>query len=274
MGARATRPDGVEAAGSRVGQIGRRCTTLAKEAGNVVFASGKLTKDTYTVTFSTDLVGINGIRLEALSDPRLPMKGPGRAPNGNQVLNELHVAVAPKKDSAKSQPVKLENAVADYSQNGWHVSGAIDGDLGTGWAIDNQQGRDHFAVFECHEAVGAAGGSIITVTLDQQYPDGNHELGKFRLSVTTAKHPSRQENLPGNIAAILKFPSDKRTAAQKTELAAYYRSLDPDVNRLLQAVAQHANDRANARQLGAQDLVWALLNSPAFLFNCSCRGRC
>ena len=47
----------------------------------------------------------------------------------------------------------------------------------------------------------------------------------------------------------------------------HYRSLDPELTRLTLAVAQHSNDRVNARLLGAQDLVSALINSPAFLFN-------
>ncbi len=45
---------------------------LAQEADNVVFASGKLSKDKYTITAETELTGITGIRFEALADPRLP----------------------------------------------------------------------------------------------------------------------------------------------------------------------------------------------------------
>jgi hypothetical protein len=73
--------------------------------------------------------------------------------------------------------------------------------------------------------------------------------------------------LPENIAKLLATPADKRIDAQKTELANYYRRQDAELARLTQAVAQHANDRANARLMGTQDLVWALINSPAFLFN-------
>ena len=61
----------MDAARSAIREVRRR-RTLAKEANNVVFVSGKLAKDTYTVTLATDLVGITGIRLEALTDKRLP----------------------------------------------------------------------------------------------------------------------------------------------------------------------------------------------------------
>jgi len=50
-----------------------------------VLATGKLPdNDDYTLTFSTDLAGITGIRLETLTDPSLKGGGPGR--EGNFVL--------------------------------------------------------------------------------------------------------------------------------------------------------------------------------------------
>jgi WD40 repeat protein len=242
--------------------------TLSQEADLSVFASGKLAKDTYTLVAATELVGITAIRLEALTDPRLPHNGPGRAPgNGNQVLSELRLTMAPNNDPAKAKPVTLQNAQADYNQPGWHVSGAIDGNLATGWALDGQTSKNHVAVFECKEDIGAAGGSLLIFTLDQQFGDGQHELGKFRLLVTTSKRPIGLAPLPENVAKILAVPAENRGEEQKSDVAAYYRSIDGELARLTQAVAQHSNDRANSRLLGAQDLAWALINSPAFLFN-------
>jgi hypothetical protein len=163
--------------------------------------------------------------------------------------------------------VQLQNAQADYNQPGWHVTGAIDGDLGTGWAIDAQEGHDHVALFECQKNVGFPGGTLLIFTLDQQYPDGHHLLGKFRLSASTSKRPVRLEGAPSNVARLLAIPPAKRSAAEQAELTQHFRSLDSELARLQLAVAQHSNDRVNARLLGAQDLVWALINSPAFLFN-------
>ena len=183
------------------------------------------------------------------------------------MLSEFRVTAAPANNPSKSKPVTLENAQADYSQPGWHVSGAIDGDLGTGWAIDNQEGHNHVALFECQKDIGFSGGTLLTITLDQHFPDGKHLLGKFRLSASTAKRPVRLEGQPASIAKLLAIPPEKHSAAEKAELTKYYRSLDPELTRLQLAVAQHSNDRANARLLGTQDIVWALINSPAFLFN-------
>ncbi len=49
------------------------------------------TPDTYTVTCTTSLANITGVRLEALADASLPWNGPGRADNGNFVVTEFKV---------------------------------------------------------------------------------------------------------------------------------------------------------------------------------------
>jgi hypothetical protein len=239
---------------------------LTKEPGDIVFASGKAPRDRYTITVNTDLREITGFRIEALADKRLPQSGPGRGVNGNFVLNELNVAAAPANQPSKPQPIALENAQADYAQPGWSVTGAIDGDPATGWAIDNQEGHNHFAMFQCAHDVGFANGTLLSFTLDQQF-GVDHLIGKFRLSATTSRRPIRMEGEPAKVARLLAIPPAKRSALEKSELTKYFRSIDPELARLQLAVAQHSNDRANARLLGAQDVVWALINSPAFLFN-------
>ncbi len=69
--------------------------TLSVLGDQSILASGTLPfTDTYTVTATTALTGITGFRLEALTDPSLPLGGPGRhTANGNFVLNEFGVSV-------------------------------------------------------------------------------------------------------------------------------------------------------------------------------------
>lgn len=165
---------------------------LSRQPDHSVLVSGpNVMPEIYTITAHTDLEGITGIRLEVLPDSSLPQKGPGRAENGNFVLNEFRVSAAPGDDPTQASPVLLQNAIADFSQTtfgGWPVGAAIDGDLKTGWQVDPEEGRPHEAIFELKEAAGGKGGSKLTLTLDQNTPEA-HTLGHFRLAVTTDKPP-------------------------------------------------------------------------------------
>ena len=61
------------------------------------------------------------------------------------MLNELELTAAPKADPKQAKPVKLANALADFSQDGFDVAKAIDGsvnDPGNGWAVSPATGVD------------------------------------------------------------------------------------------------------------------------------------
>jgi hypothetical protein len=103
-----------------------------------------------------------------------------------------------------------------------------------------------------------------TAALDQRFGT-KHTIGKFRLSVTTDPNPRLQSPLTPEQLALLDTPIEKRTQAQKDQLRQMYLAQDKEYARL----AADASDvpPADPRVLGAQDLVWALINTPAFLFN-------
>jgi hypothetical protein len=232
-----------------------------------ILASGKNeTPETYRVSARTALTGITAIRLELLTDPSLPSRGPGRASNGNFVLNELRVRAAPAQEPKKAKPVALHRAVADFNQDGYAVENAIDGNPETGWAVVPETGKSHVALFETKEPINISGDTLLSFALDQRYSGRDHNIGKFRLSVSTAKPPVSPEGLPEAVVKILHIAAEKRTPQQKAELANYYRSIDTELTRLTQELAAHPLP-ADKRLLGAQDLAWALINSPAFLFN-------
>jgi len=69
--------------------------TLSKLGDFSILASGfSPNTDIYTVTATTFLTGITGIRLEVLEDPSLPFNGPGRQPeNGNICLSEFELSI-------------------------------------------------------------------------------------------------------------------------------------------------------------------------------------
>jgi hypothetical protein len=162
--------------------------------------------------------------------------------------------------------INLQKAIADFSQDGFNVALAIDNNPATGWAVAPQFGKPHTAIFEFRAPLTHPNGSTFTITLDQQFTGKDHNIGKFRLSLTTLKPPLTLQTQPEAIVKILATPPEQRNDAQKTQLAAYHRSIDSELARLKQVLADNPKP-ADKRLLGAQDLAWALLNSPAFLFN-------
>ncbi|MEQ8789560.1 MAG: DUF1549 and DUF1553 domain-containing protein [Pirellulaceae bacterium] len=241
--------------------------TFTKESDGAIFVSGKNGKDVYTITAKTDLPEITGVRIEALPDKRLAAGGPGRAQNGNFVLSELTVTAAPADKPDMAAKLTLQNGAADFSQTSWPVIAAVDGAAGSGWAVSPEFGKAHTAVFETKQDAARDGGAQLVFSLSQQYPDGTHTLGRFRLSVTGSPRPIRLQGQSGELAKLLAIPADKRSEQQQQQLLETYVQSDAEYQRLTKAVEAAKSERDNRRLYGVQDLAWALINNSAFLFN-------
>jgi hypothetical protein len=240
---------------------------FSKESDGSIFVSGNSGKDVYTITATTDLPEITGVRIEALPDKRLAASGPGRAKNGNFVLSELSITAAPADKPEMAKALALRGGMADFSQQGWPAAAAVDGNAGKGWAVSPEFGKPHTAVFETKESVNREGKTRLVFSLSQQYPDGTHTLGRFRLSVTGSPRPIRLEGTSGELARLVAIPPDKRNKQQQQQLLEAYRQSDAEFQRLVQAVDAAKAERENRRLYGVQDLAWALINNSAFLFN-------
>ena len=91
----------------------------------------------YLMLGHSPLTNITGVMLEALPDERLPNLGPGRNDDGNFVLSEIELSWAAGTNAPDTE-AKFADARADYSQNDFPVSQAIDGKVyagRNGWAI-------------------------------------------------------------------------------------------------------------------------------------------
>lgn len=240
--------------------------TFEIDSEGVLRVGGSNGKDVYTIVLEANLPTITALRLEALPDPALAAQGPGRATNGNFVLSELRATAQPK-DGGAAVTLKFRAAAADFSQQNWPVAAAIDGNPGTGWAIAPQFGKPHEAQFELAEPLVGSGPWLLSIELEQQFPDGTHTLGKFRLSATSSPNPLENQTIPEAIRNILAIPAAERSEAQRQELANFYRGRDERWKQLQEQVAAAEKYLADRRLVGVQDLAWALINTPAFLFN-------
>lgn len=276
-------------------------------ADGSVTPTGKGESGVTTFVAESDLKGITGVRLEMLADEKAPNKGPGRAGDGNFVLNEFTVTAAPKGTPKELKLVTLQNAVADFNQANFDIKATIDGrpNPGKGWAISPAYGVTHWATFETKEPVGNDGGTILTIKLHHRFQNG-FMPGRFRVSATRVAQPIGLD-LAEEHRAVFAVAPEVRTEAQKALLTAYVRAtdnesrqkmeavtrakaalpidprlkalqnevveleksppLDPRLVRLRQDVEQSIQQAAARRLTAAQDIAWALINSPAFLFN-------
>ena len=227
-----------------------------QEDGSILASGAAPDTDTYVVIAWTDVEKITGVRVEVLPHDSLgKAKGPGRSDNGNFVLSELSVTAIPAGKPAMAKPVKLQNATQTFAQKDLAANGSINDktDDKKGWAIAKGTGRRQRAVFETKEDVGGPGGTLLVFTVDQHY-GSKHTLGRFKIEVTSSQRPVRTLPLPENIAQIVLTPKDKRTPEQLSAILGHYLGTDKDVGKRIRLGA-------------AQDIAWALANSPAFLFN-------
>ena len=213
-------------------------TLTVKEDGSILASGKNPANDTYTLEFQALPPAVTAFRLEVLPDDSLPKKGPGRAGNGNFVLSEIVVKI--RTASGQELPVQLQHATATYEQAGaaeanpykkWAVEAALDGDAKGktwGWAIMEKVGQPQAAFFETAADLTLEEGATLTISLLQNLDNPQHTIGRFRLAVATAARPIRAAEVPTqSIAAIFAVPAAERNEAQKTELAAHYRSIAP-----------------------------------------------
>jgi muconolactone delta-isomerase len=70
-------------------------TLTRQRDGSLLVRGDQPETDVYTIEATTDLTGITAVRLEALTDERLPGPGPGRTGHGNFVLSHIELAAEP-----------------------------------------------------------------------------------------------------------------------------------------------------------------------------------
>lgn len=268
---------------------------------------GRQSTGNYLLIGKSTLPNITAIKLEMLPDDRLPNNGPGLAPDGNFVLGEFIVTTQPadaKRVRGAGVAQTLKNPKADFEQTNFPVTEALKkGNRDRGWAVSPEGGFRHEAVFSFEKPVMNEGGTSFSVQMTSNFQNGRYNPGRFRLWVTNS--PVVRFGVPAAVAAALKAP--RRTPEQNAVLTQHFLNqfrdyqaqrkvlanarrpvpvdpqlialeakhvdaqkpivLDPKLVQLRRDAELSARQLANKRLTNAQDLAWALINSPAFLFN-------
>lgn len=196
--------------------------TLTPQPDGSVYSEGtRPEKDVVTLTLRSALSRATGLRLDVLSDDRLPLKGPGRQDNGNLHLNEIVVMVQDADASKPERRIELINPKADFDQAGWSIDKTLDGNPGTAWGIYPEVGKPHRAVFHFKQPVELAAGTKLKVELHQVH-GGGHLIGRARVSLSDTVGPLSLDVVPANIEQIVATPAAQRSDDQRRELSALF----------------------------------------------------
>lgn len=197
--------------------------TLTVSPEGIVSASGSNPdQDVYTVNISTELNEVGALRFEVLTDPSLPAQGPGRAANGNFVVNSLVVSHGEKN-------IEWASATGTHGQGGFVPNNLATGSKG--WAILPKVGENHQVILEAKtpleltspESTSSTARSF-TIRIVQNHGTG-HNLGRFRISVSEQSAAVADSLIPTpEIAKVLEIPSEDRTESQTKVLDAAFRS--------------------------------------------------
>lgn len=187
------------------------------EDGSILLTDDAPDKDTYTIRVSTKLTNIRGFKLEALTHESLPGEGPGRGDSKrpNFVLNTFSVT---QQVDGKPQPIELVKAEADFSQKSYEVSGAIDSDPKSAWAINPQFHKSHWALFQTAKPLGERNGISLQFKLVQHY-GGARTIGRLRLSAITGDLSLKQ--IPAEVLKLARTPPKQWQQKDVTRLLDY-----------------------------------------------------
>ncbi|HEU0040697.1 MAG TPA: DUF1549 domain-containing protein, partial [Verrucomicrobiae bacterium] len=221
--------------------------------GSIRAASYAPTKWTAHFRGTNTMPFIGAFQFEQLTDPNLPCGGPGRSIKGMSALSEFKVEAIDLQNRTNKVEVKFVKATADFSNEEKELEAefndksdkkrvygpvemAIDGKDTTAWGIDAGPGRRNQprkAVFIPEKPLTFANGVELNIRLLQNHggnnsdDNQNHNLGRFRVSVTVATN-AVADPLPAGVREILKIPREQRTEAQIATVFSYWRTTVPD----------------------------------------------
>ena len=163
---------------------------------------------------------LTGARITVLSEDR-------------KTLWESSIDKPKASQSFEIQPsiqIPLLDANADYAQEGFSPSNAIDGDAKTGWAVGGSVNQPHqlnvsFRMGKLRDLTVAnklTGTVSLRLTLRFESSYRRAVLASFSIGLSTDVRAERMIGLPTNIARILSLEPDALSVSDKDSLHSYY----------------------------------------------------
>ena len=163
-------------------------TLTVQKDGAIIVGGKNPATDTFVVDAPTALTDVTGFRIEVLPHDGLSAKGPGRASNGNFVLNELVLSAASKLSPGRQKRVPIGSIDATFSQVGYGAAAMIDGNVKTGWAVSPRFGQAQVVQLAPVRIVKHRAGTVVRFKMTFAY-GSQHTIGHFRVYVTGAPGP-------------------------------------------------------------------------------------
>ncbi|MCA9174175.1 MAG: DUF1553 domain-containing protein, partial [Planctomycetales bacterium] len=242
---------------------------LEQQEDRSVLASGdNPDKEVYTLETELESGDLTALRLEVLLHDSFGGRA-GRSSNGNAVLSEFEAEVATADSPDKWQPLKFSKAWADYEQpdGNFKIANAIDGQPGTGWAIAGHQKKEaREAIFVAEKPFGAKG-SRLRIRLRHESIYGQHQFGRFRMSVTSAEQLPAigATSVPAEIDNLLRIAPADRKLDQLAKIRDHFRQQVCDDEQLVKHRDELAERRRRRDELEKSlptTLIWKEMVTP------------
>lgn len=222
--------------------------TLTVQGDQSILASGvNPSNDTYRLSLTTDLPGVQVVRLDALRHTSMTENGLARSNSGNFVLTEINFEIIHQ--DGTSQPLEIASAIASYEQGGLKIANTFDGNPQSGWAV--LQGkfvdRDHAGLFRLKKSYAFREGDRLVVTLHHDSVHQNHNLGHFQFSASSQPEVTlKYETL--ELRNALLTPATQRTESQNKLIEEPYQQQDEVYQQLTKQLEQEKQKLESVRK--------------------------
>ncbi|HEY3743077.1 MAG TPA: PSD1 and planctomycete cytochrome C domain-containing protein [Bryobacteraceae bacterium] len=192
---------------------------LTVSADGSIEASGQNPREeTYVIEGKLEGVeSLRGIRIEALPAKSLPRGGPGRDVYGDFTVSEIRAEMM---SDGKWTPIEWSRELSDDGRVGGKQLWTVD-------ATRDDVRIPRQMVLVAKTPIAVTGPVRITIRQDSEFT--GQSIGRFRLSASSVDDPSTIVKVRARFWPILAAPATDRTADQKKDLSAYFRTIAPSL---------------------------------------------